>query len=204
MNRTAKQILSDHCAWGRGEAGTRLVWGDLCPAERANLRGAYLRDADLRGADLRGADLADASLRYANLRYANLTGANLARANLTGANLTRANLTRANLTGATGWQIPGAPDPLELRAAVAKHIKDHPELHNQAHFGDGADNPTCGTPCCIAGTACQLGGGTRGLEVPTAATLLLHVDGLPMPSFDAYATREDLLTALRAVPEVSA
>jgi hypothetical protein len=44
-----------------------------------------------------------------------------------------------------------APDPSALRIAVADQIEQHPELHNQSKWGDGSANPSCGTPCCVAG-----------------------------------------------------
>jgi hypothetical protein len=90
------------------------------------------------------------------------------------------------------------PDPRALRAAVAAQIQAHPETHDQVTWGTG-DPTACGTPCCVAGWACRIGGGTYGLCVPTAATILLGaVEGLPIPSFDGYASREDILAALRS------
>ncbi len=85
-----------------------------------------------------------------------------------------------------------------LRAAVAAHIEAHPELHAQSQWGDGSPDPACGTACCVAGWACHLGGGTHGMSVPTAATILLWQDGAPMPSFDSVATRDEILEALRS------
>ena len=165
----------------------------------ANLSDADLSGADLSGADLSGADLSDANLRGANLTYANLHGANLNGAYLNGANLHGANLNGAYLSGATGYRFPDAPDPVELRKLVADQIESHPELHDQRDWGDGSANPKCGTPCCVAGWACHLGGGARGHNtVSSAATRLLWVDGLPMPSFNGGATREEILDALRA------
>jgi len=185
---------------------------------RANLSGADLSDANLDGANLTGANLhganlidanlyracvIDADLTGANLSCADLTGADLNGANLGGANLTRANLSGAdlsdaNLTGAIGFRFPDAPDPIALRKLVADQIESHPELHDQGDWGDGCANPNCGTPCCVAGWACHLGGGARGLSVSSSATRLLWVDGLPMPSFESDATREEILDALRA------
>jgi pentapeptide repeat protein len=144
---------------------------------------AVLRDADLRGADLRDADLRDADLRGADL---------------TGADLRDADLTGAVLTGATGYRFRDAPDPMALRRQVADHIEAHPELHDQESWGDGSADPACGTPCCVAGWACHLGGGSRGHGVPSAATRLLWVDGLPMPDFSVCADRDGILAALRA------
>src|SRR6185436_19241526 len=138
----------------------------------ANLYGANLSDADLRCADLYGANLSDADLRYADLRC-------------------------ANLCGAKGLPLPANHDAKALRAAVASHIEAHPELHDQGSWGSGSDDPACGTPCCVAGWACHLGGGEQGLGVATAATLLLHVDGMLMPSFDADTSREEILAALK-------
>ena len=172
----------------------------------ADLRGADLRDADLRGANLRGANLRDADLRGANLRDADLGDANLGDANLRGANLRGANLYGANLGGANLGDLRNsmlggdAPDALELRAKVAAHIEAHPELHDQSEWGDGKPDPTCGTPCCVAGWACHLGGGDRGLGVPTAAALLLTAPGVDNPSFDAGVSREEILRVLRQVP----
>ena len=145
----------------------------------ANLRCAYLRDADLRCADLRCADLRCANLRGANLRGADLSG--------------------ADLSGAIGLTF----DPVAIRAAapalrelVADHIQQHPELHDQGEWGSGEADPACGTPCCVAGWACHLGGGDLGLSVSTAAGLLLSIPGKPMPSFDANATQAEILEAL--------
>jgi len=118
-------------------------------------------------------------------------------ANLSKANLYNADLRGANLSGAIGYRYADAPDPAHLRLLVAEQIEAHPELHSQDEWGTGS--PTeCGTPCCVAGWACRLGGGTRGDNVPTAATRLLWIDGKPMPSFYSTATREDILAALRA------
>jgi len=166
----------------------------------ANLAGANLAGAYLAGAYLTGANLADAYLAGANLTRANLTRANLAGANLADANLTGAYLAGANLAGALGFRFADAPDPLQLRKAVADHIEAHPELHDQKEWGEGEANPACGTPCCVAGWACRLGGGRRDQEVSSAAFRLLWVDGLPMPSFSAGAERADILAALRAQP----
>ena len=118
------------------------------------------------------------------------SGADLSWANLTGANLTEANL-REQL-------LPDAPPVEALREAVANQIEAHPELHNQAEWGDGSNNPSCDTPCCAAGWACHLGGGDRGLSVQTAAMPLLWHKDLPMPDFSNDASREDILAALRA------
>jgi hypothetical protein len=93
-----------------------------------------------------------------------------------------------------------APDARVLRSLVADQLEAHPELHDQAEWGDGSDDPHCGTGCCVAGWACHLGGGAGNLTVPTAATILLWVDGLPMPDFRADAPRESILAALRARP----
>jgi hypothetical protein len=178
--------------------GGSLRGADLTEANlyRANLTGADLTEANLRRADLSRANFPGADLRGADLTEADLYRANLREANLRGADLRRANLRRADLTGA---DLPlDRPDPRALRRAVADHIEANPELHNQDVWGDGDDNPTCGTPCCAAGWACHLGGGARGLSVPTAATLLLHVDGLPLPSFEFGAKTEDIIAALRA------
>ena len=142
---------------------------------------AVKEKADLTRADLTGADLRSANLEGADLRSANLEGADLERANLEGADLPDLGVDRR-----------------ALRLRVADHIEAHPELHNQGEWGDGSADEACGTPCCVAGWACHLGGGDRGLSVSTAATLLLHVDGLPMPRFDSEATREDILAALRS------
>jgi hypothetical protein len=190
---------------GANLRGADLVGADLGGANLrgadlggANLRGAYLGGANLRGADLRGAYLGGANLRGAYLVGAYLGGANLRGADLVGADLGGAYLgdLRSRLLG------DDAPDPKVLRASVAAHIEAHPELHNQAEWGDGKADPSCGTPCCVAGWACHLGGGDRKLGVSTAATLLLHVDGLPMPDFSADTSREEILAALRAVADV--
>ncbi len=152
----------------------------------ANLTGAWLQGADLTGADLSGADLSGAVLR----------GANLTGANLTGANLRWANLTSVDLTGAIGFRFSGSPDPLDLRQRVAAQIQEHPELHDQREWGENTDEATCGTPCCVAGWACRLGGGARGHRISTAATLLLYCAGYRVPPFDADASREAILRDL--------
>jgi len=85
----------------------------------------------------------------------------------------------------------------ELRYRVAAHIEAHPELHDQAVWGDGAPNRSCNTPCCAAGWACHLGGGSRGLPVPLAAAALLYTDDAPLPRFDGVVSRRDVLAALR-------
>jgi hypothetical protein len=94
--------------------------------------------------------------------------------------------------------LPDAPDARALRLAVAAHIEAHPELHDQRKWGDGSADPSCGTPCCVAGWACHLGGGARGLSVEFAGAALLYLDGVTLPSFGADATREDILRDLRA------
>ena len=138
-------------------------------------------------AELCGADLQHADLQYADLRRAKFQDADLRRAKFEG----------ARLEGAIGFRFDDAPDPIELRRKVADQIEQHPELHNQSSWGDGT--PTdCGTPCCVAGWACRLGGGTRGMSVDQAAIRLLWVDGKPMPRFDSTASRDQILTALRA------
>lgn len=127
-----------------------------------------------------------------------LRGANLTGAKLYGADLTDTNLYGADLTDTIGFRFDGAPDPMVLRRQVATQLRTHPELHDQHAWGDGSADPSCGTPCCVAGWACHLGGGSRGQSVSSAATRLLWVDGLPMPSFDGAATREGILAALEA------
>jgi Pentapeptide repeats (8 copies) len=167
-------------------SGTDLHWVDLHGADLhgADLHGAYLYGADLRWTDLSEADLRGAYLRWADLRWAVLSGADLRGAHLRGADL-----------GGAKYDRPEAMPARDLRLAVAAQIEAHPEAHDQGTWGD--PDPSCGTPCCVAGWACRLGGGAHGLTVPTAATLLLHVDGLPMPSFEDDAGREDILAALR-------
>ncbi len=180
--------------------GVNLTEADLTGADLygVNLTGADLSGADLYGVNLTGADLSRADLSGADLYGVNLTGADLSGADLTGADLSRADLSRADLTGAIGFRFENAPDPAELRKLVADKIESHPELHNQREWGDGSANPECGTACCVAGWACHLGGGSRGEYVSSAAMRLLWIDGKPMPSFDISATREEILTALRA------
>lgn len=201
-----------------GLYGADLHGADL---HGANLHGANLHGADLEGATLYRSDLSDADLRdanldganlhracccAANLRGANLLGADLRGADLLGADLRgaylldadlrSADLRDADLTGAKFDRPSDAPAARELRKAVAAQIRNHPELHDQARWGTGEAG--CGTAQCVAGWTCSLGGGARGLTVPTAATLLLWIDGLSMPSFDADATRDDILTALES------
>jgi hypothetical protein len=149
-----------------------------------NLRDAYFQGVNFRGANLRDADLEDTDLEDTDLEGANLRGTDLEGANLQG----------ARLKGAVGFRYDDAPDPIVLRKLVADQIEAHPERHDQGSWGDG----TCETPCCVAGWACLLGGGRRKDDVASAGLRLLWVDGLPMPSFSAYATREDILEALRA------
>ena len=203
-----KTILDQHKLWLADPAtGKRanLIDADLIDANLyvANLSGANLTNANLRGANLSGANLSGANISRANLSGANLYGADLSDANLSGANLTNANLSGAdlsdaNLRGAIGLPLPAGHDPIALRASVAAQLRAHPELHDQSAWGDGSADPTCGTPCCVAGWACHLGGGDLGLTVPTAATLLLWADGKPMPSFDSDTTREEILLALES------
>jgi uncharacterized protein YjbI with pentapeptide repeats len=174
--------------------------------EAAVKAGANLEDANLEGADLENANLARANLARANLARANLARADLENASLAGADLARADLAHAYLAGADleGGKLPDlGVDARALRLRVAEHIEAHPELHDQREWGDGTAYEACNTPCCVAGWACHLGGGNRGLSIPTAATLLLHVDGLPMPDFSATATREDILKALRTTDTVA-
>jgi hypothetical protein len=168
------------------DAATMRECVERAVKEKADLTDASLQSANLEGADLEGANLDYANLEGANLDYANLEGANLRSAILEGANLEGANLPDLGV------------DRRALRLRVADHIEAHPELHDQVEWGDGSADEACGTPCCVAGWACHLGGGDRGLSVSTAATLLLHVDGLPTPNFDANATREEILAALRS------
>jgi len=184
-----------------------LSVADLCVADLreadlsdANLSDADLREADLSGADLREADLSRADLRKANLSKANLLGTNLSGANLTGANLREAFLGGANLYGAKGFRFDGAPGPLTLRRQVADFIEANPKLHDQREWGDGSPDPHCKTPCCVAGWACHLGGGSRGASVSSAAWGLLWVDGAPRPPFGSATTRAEILAALRAAP----
>lgn len=175
--------------------GSRLTGAILTDAD---LRGAYLGGADLRDADLRGSDLRGADLRDSTLAGANLTGADLTDANIIGVGLGGAILTGATIASGLTWDALRAEvDPRELRRRVADHIELHPELHDQREWGDDSADD-CGTPCCVAGWACRLGGGARGMHISAAATLMLHIDGLPMPSFDSDASREDILAALRA------
>ena len=125
--------------------------------------------------------------KRAYLRWADLRGADLRGAYLSG----------ADLRWAIGLRRDGMPDADALRSQVAKKIREHPELHDQSTYG-GGDPGDCGTPCCVAGWACRLGGGTYGLSVPTAATILLWQDGKKMPSFGTHATREQVLEALES------
>ena len=178
------------------EPGAYLTSANLT---RANLRGANLTRANLRGANLTSADLTSADLTRAYLWAADLWAADLTGANLRDADLTGANLRDANLRGAVLPFVSSIP-ARELRLLVAAQIEAHPELHDQTDWGDGEADPTCQTPCCVAGWACQLGGGRRGLTVETAATLLLRGDGAAPVPFEAGATRDEILTALRLIP----
>lgn len=93
-----------------------------------------------------------------------------------------------------------APDAAALRLAVADHLEAHPDLHDQGWWGDGSADPACGTACCVAGRACHLGGGSRGLPVELAGAALLALDGAPLPDFGSTASRDGILAALRTVP----
>ena len=117
-------------------------------------------------------------------------------ADLSGADLRGANLSEAGLSEAEGLR-DGMPRASALRAEVADQIEAHPELHDQSTWGTG-DPAECGTPCCVAGWACRLGGGTYGQTVESAAWRLLWVDSRPMPDFDSGSTRAAILDALRA------
>jgi hypothetical protein len=190
---------------GADLSGADLIGADLSGASMigADLRGADLSGASMIGADLRsaylsGADLSGADLIGADLSGASMIGADLRGASMIGADLRSADLSGADLSGAFGFRFSDAPDPLVLRKLVADHIESHPDLHDQSKWGSVTDDASCGTPCCVAGWACRLGGGTRGQSVASAATRLLWLDGHPMPSFSPDATREDIIAALRA------
>ncbi len=188
-----EELLAAYAAGRRAFPGVDLSGAHLCGAD---LRGADLSAANLSDADLMGVDLSGAILSGAYLTRAWLHGADLQLADLSGANLCGADLSDADLTGAIGLRFAGAPDPLELRQRVAEQIREHPELHDQGTWGEETDEASCGTPCCVAGWACRLGGGDRGHRISTAATVLLHCDGYRVPSFAGYATREDILRDL--------
>ena len=205
MTTTVREQAESH-ALAQREARERgepvPPWPTGLDLSDANLSGAHLRGAHLSFAHLRGAHLSFAHLRGAHLRGADLSGAHLSFAHLRGADLSDADLSGANLSGAdlrgaTGLRRDGMPDPRCLRAAVAVQIRQHPETHDHGKWGTG-DPSDCDTPCCVAGWACRLGGGTYGLTVSTAATIMLRDDELPMPSFSLGASREDLLAALEA------
>ncbi len=205
--------LRDAILMGADLRGAALRGADLTGAylSGVDLRDADLRDAILMGADLRDADLTGAWLQGAKLYGAHLTDADLSGADLSGATvrdsiltgailtgtgLAGAILTGTDLTGAVGFRFPGSPDPVELRQRVADQIREYPELHDQQVWGGRGDDAACGTPCCVAGWACRLGGGTRGHRIPTAATLLLHCDGYRLPSFASDTPREAILRDL--------
>ncbi len=174
-------------------SGANLSGSDLT---RAKLSCAVLRHADLHHVDLHRADLFGADLSGANLRDSYFRRADLRGADLTGAELNYARLHGADLTGIIGFRFPGSPDPVELRRLVAKQILEHPELHDQGDQDFCGDNESCGTPCCVAGRACRLGGGARGHFIPTAALRLLHCDGYRLPSFAGSASRESIIRDL--------
>ncbi len=201
MNK--EELLAAYAAGRWDFTGVDFCGADLrgAPLFRVDLTGAAFIDADLSGATLYDVALCYANLRGANLCradswHADLTGAILTGADLTGADLTGAILTGADLTGAIGFQFPEAPDPLALRRLVAKQMREHPELHDQGAWGYRGDDESCGTPCCVAGWACRLGGGARGHFIPTAATMLLHYDGYRIPSFAGNASRKAILRDL--------
>ncbi len=213
MNK--EELLAAYAAGRRYFVGVNLSGADLRGANlcdsyfrRANLRGADLRGvilsrADLTGAKLSGADLYSANLRntrmvHVDLRVAKVLcadfrGADLQGADLSDSDLSGTTLVNVNLTGAIGFRFPGAPDPLDLRQRVADQIREYPELHDQRVWGQ---RESCGTPCCVGGWACRLGGGDRGHIIPTAATLLLHCDGYRLPSFASDTPREAILRDL--------
>jgi uncharacterized protein YjbI with pentapeptide repeats len=205
---TREELIASYDSGNRDFVGKDLRDLDLSGLDLsgANFRGADLQDTNLwgssfrgvnfRGVNLRGACLRDACLRDADLRDAYLRGVDLRGADLRGADLQRIDLSAALLDGVIGFRYDDAPDPMVLRKLVADQIEAHPDLHDQESWGDG----TCGTPCCVAGWACLLGGGRRNDHVSLAALRLLWVDGLPMPSFDALARREDIVKALRVTP----
>jgi hypothetical protein len=166
----------------------RAAAADAAAAARAARAAAYAADAAADAAAARRA-AADAAAAAAAARAA------YARADAAAA---AADAARDALAlRARALLVPDAPDALALRAAVARHIDEHPELHDQGAWGDGSDDPACGTPCCVAGWACHLGGGSRGLPVPLAAAALLVLPDAPLPSFDGGASREQILAALR-------
>ncbi len=201
MNK--KELLKAYAAGRRDFTGVDLSGADLRGAvlSRADLFGAdlscaKLSSANLYGAILNGANLTGTDLRSADLSCANLIDATLSGADLTGADLSEAWLQGVDLTGAVGFRFPGSPDPLELRQRVADQIREHPELHDQGAWGYRGDDESCGTPCCVAGWACRLGGGPRGHRISTAATVLLHCDGYRVPSFVGSASRESIIRDL--------
>ena len=105
---------------------------------------------------------------------------------LTYSELVSMDIDGSDLTGATYYRPPNAPPARELRRMVAEIIeRNHPDC-------EGVD-----------GLACHLGGGNDGMPIGTAATVLLWVDGLPMPPFEHYAPREEILAALRCGEEPS-
>jgi hypothetical protein len=92
---------------------------------------------------------------------------------------------------------------IALRHKVANQI----ELEgawDQADWGyeDGAiPEPSCGTAACVCGWTARFVAPGRIVTTRKLINLsfrVLWADGLPMPSFDARAKRDDLLAALRA------
>ena len=167
-----------HDPAGAEPVRARLIGEDLSSLylDDIDLTGACLVNSDLSDSDLIGAKLAGADLVYASFAYADLTG--------------------VDLTGAIGLPVP-THTPEELRRLVAEQIEAHPELHDQSRWGEGMPSE-CGTPCCVAGWACRLGGGRGSMSVSSAATVLLWRNGRRMPSFASAAPRSEILAALRS------
>jgi hypothetical protein len=140
---------------------------------------------DFSGVDLEGAYLEGAHLEGAHLEGAHLEGANLKGAHLEG----------AHLEGAILPDLKCKYSATDLRLAVADLIEYLDEFQGQVDWGNLHE---CGTPCRVAGWTCWLNETDGGLGIPTAAYLLLWVDGKEMPSFDPDAKKEDILKALRS------
>lgn len=162
----------------------------------ADLMGAEFSDCRLQYALFDGSNLEESSFSNCELFEASFVGANLMGAEFEGSNVSGADFTRANLEGATGLPTDARRAKL-LRLKVANLIESTPDLHDQSNWGG-----KCGTPCCVAGWAVRLAADNDlCMSIPSAATLILHLDGAPMPSFYSSARPADIIRDLRNITD---